>query len=155
MNYLWELTIRIPQLPCLMSMDKAVLLTVKLGNWFTSDYVNSFSFAICGFSIKCLPIELVPCSAGSQRTWWQTIHVMPRLPVSSIPQCNYNHHEGPCLYSFQAIVHFDPTFIAAHQALSIIDNERLHKSWIMTCSVLEDIPTCCNMFLNKVQLDVA
>jgi len=85
MIFLCKLTIVIPRLPCLFKMAKAVSLTVELVNSVTSDSVNSFNFAMWAFASKCFPIELVPCSDGWRRTWWQTIHMMPGLPVSSIP----------------------------------------------------------------------
>jgi len=87
MVFLCKLTIVIPWLPCLCRMAKAVSSTVELVNSVNSDYVNSFNFAMWAFASKCFPIELVPCSDGWRRTWWQTIHMMPGLPVISIPQC--------------------------------------------------------------------
>jgi len=87
MTWLSEITIVIPPLPCLLSMAKAVSSTVELVNSVTSDSVNSFNFAMWAFASKCFPIELVPCSDGWRRTWWQTIHIMPGLPFSAIPQC--------------------------------------------------------------------
>jgi len=87
LNFLCKLTIVILRLPSLFKMAKAVSSTVVLVNSVTSDSVNSFNFAMWAFASKCFPIELVPCSDGWRRTWWQTIHMMPGLPVSSIPQC--------------------------------------------------------------------
>jgi len=87
MVFLCKLTIVIPRLSCLFRMAKAVSSTVELVNSVTSDSVNSFNFALWAFASKCFPIELVPLSDGWRRTWWQTIHMMPGLPVSSIPQC--------------------------------------------------------------------
>jgi len=93
-NMIWlcELTIVIPRLPCLFSMAKTLSSTVELVNSVTADSANSFNFAMWAFTSKCYPIELVPCSDGWQRTWWQTIHMMPELSFSSIPQCKYNRH---------------------------------------------------------------
>ena len=85
--FLCKLMIVIPWLPCLFKMAKAVSLTVELVNSVTSASVNSFNVAMWAFASKCFPIALVPCSDRWQRTWWQTIHMMPGLPVSSIPQC--------------------------------------------------------------------
>ena len=45
------------------------------------------------------------------------IHMIQGLPVSSIPQCNWNRHEDAWLESFQAIGHFEPTSIEAHQSI--------------------------------------
>jgi len=87
MTRLSELTIEIPRLPCLLRMPKAVSSTFELVNSVTSDSVNSFNFAMWAFASKCFPIELVPCSDGWRRTWWQRIHMMPGLPFSAIPQC--------------------------------------------------------------------
>jgi len=70
-----ELPIRIPRLPCRFSMPNAVSATIELVNSVTSDTVNSSNFAICAFASKCLATELVPCSDGWRRTWWQTIHM--------------------------------------------------------------------------------
>ena len=63
MNFLCELTIAIPRLPCLFTMAKVDLLTVKEVNSVTFDSVNSFNFAMLHFVSKCFPIQLVPCSA--------------------------------------------------------------------------------------------
>jgi len=87
MTWLYELTIEFPRLPCLLKMAKAVSSTVELVNSVTCDPVNSFNFAMWAFASKCFPIELVPCSDGWRRTWWQTIHMMPGLLFSVIPQC--------------------------------------------------------------------
>jgi len=85
--FLSTFTIVIPRLPYLFRMAKAVSSIVELANSVTSDSVNSFNFAIWAFASKCFPIELVQCSDGLRRIWWQRIHMMPGLPVSSIPQC--------------------------------------------------------------------
>jgi len=85
--FLCKITIVIPQLPCLFRMANTVSSTVELVNSVTSDSVNSFNFQMWAFASKCFPIDLVPCSDGWRRTWWQTIHMMPGLPVCSIPQC--------------------------------------------------------------------
>jgi hypothetical protein len=67
--------------------------------------------------------------------------MMPGLPVSSIPQCKYNRHEGACLEFFHAIGHFEPTFIEAHQASKMICIEMSLKSRIKTGPFLEEIIT--------------
>jgi hypothetical protein len=84
---LCKLTVVIPRLPCLFRMAKAVSSTVELVNYVTSVSVDSCKFAMSAFASKCFPIELVPCSNGWRESWWQTIHMMPGLPLSSIPQC--------------------------------------------------------------------
>ena len=84
--FLCELANVIPRLLCLFRIANAVSSTVELLNSMTSDSVYWFHFAMWAFASKCLPIELVPCSDGWRRTWWQTLHMMPGLPVSSIPQ---------------------------------------------------------------------
>jgi len=85
-NFLCTVTIVIPRLPCLFSMAKAVSLTVELVNWLNSDSVNLFNFAMCAFASRCFLIEVVPCSDGWWKPWWQMIHMMQGLPVASIPQ---------------------------------------------------------------------
>jgi len=85
MIYLCKLTIVIPRLPCLFRMAKAVSSTVELVNSVTSDSVNSFNFVMWLFASKCFPNEVVSCSDGWRRTWWQMIHMMPGLPGSLIP----------------------------------------------------------------------
>jgi len=87
MTWLSVLTMEIPRLPCLLRMAKAVSSTVELVNSVTSYPVNSFNFAMWAFASKCFPIEPLPCSDGWRRTWWHTIHMMPGLPFSAIPQC--------------------------------------------------------------------
>jgi len=106
MNFLCYLTIEIPQLPCLLRMAKTVSSTFKLVHSVNSDSANWFNFAIEAFASKCLPIVLVPCSDGCQRTWWQTIHIMPHLLLSSIPQFKLNRNEGACLELFRTIGRF-------------------------------------------------
>jgi len=63
-NFIWDLTIVIPQLPCLFSIAKAVSSTVDIVNSDTSDSVNLSNFAMCAFASMCYPIELVPWSDG-------------------------------------------------------------------------------------------
>jgi len=101
-------------LPYLFTIAKAVSSTVELVNSVTSDSVNSFNFVMWAFASKCYHIELVPCSDGERRTRWQTIHMIPELPVSSIPQCKLNRHEAACQELFQAIGCLEHTFIGAH-----------------------------------------
>jgi len=135
-NVIWlcEHTIVIPHLACLFSMAKAVSATVKLVNSVTFDSVKLYDFAMWAFASKCFPIELVQCSDGWRWTWWQTIHMLPELPVSSVPQCKLNRHEGACLESSQAISRFEPTFIEAHRASKMICKVRSLKSRIKTRS---------------------
>jgi len=136
-------------------MAKAVPSTVELVNSVTSDFVNSFNFAMGAFASKCFPIELVPLSDTWRRTRWQTIHMMPGLPVSSLPQCKLNPHQGACLELFQAIGHFQGSFIEAHQASKIICNVRSPTSLIKKHSFLEGIITSSNDVFKDVESDMA
>jgi len=77
------------------------------------------------------------------------------LPVSSIPQCKYIRHGDTCLDSFQAIGHFERTFIEAHQALKMIPKVRLCKSEIKIHSFLEEIKTSSNEVFKHFESDVA
>jgi hypothetical protein len=113
-----------------------------------------FNFAMCTFASKCLPIELVPCSDECRRTWWQTIHMMPGLPVSSIPQCKKNHHKGTCRESSHAIGCFESTFIESHQASKMICKVRSLESWIKTRSLFDDILTCSNEVFKDLVSDI-
>ena len=153
--FLCKLTIVIPRLPCLFRLAKAVSATVKLVNSVTSDSVNSFNFAMWAVASKCFPVELVPWSDGWRRTWWQTIHMMPGLPVPSIPQCQLNRHEGACLELFQAIGRFEPTSIEAHQALETICKVRSLKSQIKTRSFLDKIITSSKVMFKDFESDMA
>jgi len=81
--------------------------------------------------------------------------MMRGLPVSSIPQCKYNHHEGACLQSFQAIGPLQPTFIEAQQASNMIYNVRLLNSRTKTRSLFEDIITSSNMVFKDFESDIA
>jgi len=155
MIFLCEHTIVIPRLRCLFTMAKAVSSSVKLLNSVTSDSVNSFNFAMWAFASMCFPIELVPCSDGWQRTCWQTIHMMPGMPVSSIPQCKYNCHEGTCQELFQALGRFEPTFSEAHQASKMICKVKSLKSRINTCSILEEITTSSNAVFKDFESGMA
>jgi len=67
--------------------------------------------------------------------------MMPRLPLSAIPQCKLNHHKGACLDSFQAIGRFEPIFIEANHASKMICKVRSLKSRIKTRSFFEEIIT--------------
>jgi hypothetical protein len=80
--------------------------------------------------------------------------MMPGLPVTSIPQCKYNRHEGACLELFQAIGHFEPTFIEAYQASKTICKVRSLKSRIKTRSFLEDIITSNNEVFRDFVSDI-
>jgi hypothetical protein len=81
--------------------------------------------------------------------------MMPGLPVSSIRQWKSNRHEGACLEFFQGIGLFEPTFIAAHQALKMISKVRLLKSRIKKCSFLEAIITSRNELFEDCVSDLA
>jgi len=50
MNFLCELTIVIPQLPCLFRMEKADSLTVEIVNSVTSHCGHSFNYAMGVFA---------------------------------------------------------------------------------------------------------
>jgi len=155
MIFLCELTIVIPRLPCLFRMAKAVASTVELVNSVTSDFVNSFNFAMWASASKCFPIELVPCPDGWRRIWWHTIHMMPGLLVSSIPQCNYDRHKSGCRELFQAIGRIDLTFIEDHQVSKMICKIRSLKSRIKTGSFLEEIITLNNEVFQDYKSDMA
>jgi len=154
LNFLCKLTIMIPRRPCLIKMAKAVSSTVVLVNSVMSDSVNSFNFVMWAFASKCFPIELVPCSDRWRRTCSQTIHMMPGLPVSSIPQCKKNRHDGACLELFQAIGRFDPAFIEAHQVSKMICNVRSLRSRMKTRSCLEEIITSSQEVFKDLESDM-
>jgi len=130
MNFLCECTIIIPRIPCLIKMANAVSWTVQLVNSVTFDSVNSSHFAMWAFASKCFPIEVVSCFDGWWRTWLQTMHMIPELPVSSIVQCKLNRHEDTCVESFQEIYHFEHRFSEANQASKMICKVRSLKSRI-------------------------
>jgi len=155
MIFLCELTIVIPRLPCLFRMAKAVASTVELVNSVSSDFVNSFNFAMWASASKCFLIELVPCPDGWRRIWWHTIHMMPGLLVSSIPQCNYDRHKSGCRELFQAIGRIDLTFIEDHQVSKMICKIRSLKSRIKTGSFLEEIITLNNEVFQDYKSDMA
>jgi len=144
MNFFCRLTMVIPRLPYIFNMAKAVSSKVVLVNSETSDSDNCFHFAMCAFASNYFPMELVPCSDGWRRTWSQTIHMIPWLLVSSIPQWKLKRHEGACQDLFQATGCFEPTFIEAHQVSIVIGKVRLLKSRIKTHSFLEDLRTSSN-----------
>jgi len=153
--FLCELTIVIPRLPCLSRIAKAVSSSVERVISATSDSVNSFNLAMWAFASKCFTIELVPCFDGWRRAWWQTMHMMPGLLVSSIPQCKLNHHQGACLQLFQAIGPFESTFIEAHQASKMICRVWSLKSWIKTRSFLKEIITSIHDVFNDFESNMA
>jgi len=155
MIFLWELTIVICRLPCHFWMAKAVSSNVELVNSVTSDSVYSFNSALWAFASNCFPIELFPCSDEWRRTWWQTTHMMPGLPVSSILKCKSNHYDGACLEWFQQRSHFEPTYIEALQSSKIICKVRSFKLWIMTCFFWEDIITSRNLVFKDYESDLA
>jgi len=155
MNFLCELTIRIPQLPYLFKMAQAVSTTVELVNSVTANCVILFTFAMCTFPRKYFPMELVLCSHRWQTTGWQTIYIIPRLPVSSIPPCELNRHQGTCLEQFQVIEYFERTFIEADQAWKIIWTVSSLQSWIKTRSVFEDIIIPSNKEFQAFESDIA
>jgi len=61
------------------------------------------------------------------------------LPVSAIPQCKSNRQEDTYLQLFQAIEHFERTFIEVQQASHMIFEVMLFKSQTKTRSLFEDI----------------
>ena len=70
--------------------------------------------------------------------------MMPGLPVSSIPQCKLNCHEGTCRELFQAIGRFESTSIEARQASKMVCKVRSLNSRMKTRSFLEEIITSSN-----------
>jgi hypothetical protein len=155
MIFVCELTIVIPWLQRLLRMVKAVSSTVELLNSVTSDSVNGLYFAMWAFGSKPFPIELVSCSDGWQRTWWHTIHMMPGLLVSSVAQCNWNHHEVASLELFLAIGRFKVTFIDAHHASKMIWKVMSLNLRIKTRSLLVEIMTSSNEVLKVFESDLA
>jgi hypothetical protein len=135
-------------------MAKAVSLTIDLVDSDTSDYVNLFNFGMCAFTCKCFPIKLVPRSDGRQRTWWQMIPKLLGLPVSSIPQCKWNHLNRRCRVLFEAIETFEWTFIEVHQASNIIRRVRSFKSQIQSYLLLDDIITSSNEVFTDFESDI-
>jgi len=144
LNVLCKLTIGIPRLPCLLHVAKVVSSTVALVNCVTFDTVNFFNFAMCAIPSRCLRIELVSCSDGCGRTWSQTVHMIPGLPVSSMLQCKLKSHASKCLELFRAIGCFEHRFIQAHQVVKMICNVSSLISQITTHSFLVDIIISCN-----------
>jgi len=155
MDILCELTVVIPRLLYLFRLANTVSSTVELLNPVTSHSVDSFNIVMWAFAGRCFPNEQVPCCDGWQRTWWQMIHMIPWLPVSSILQCKKNRHEDVCLEFFLAIGHFAPTSIDGHQALKMICKVRSLKSRIKTHSLLEEIITFSIKLCKDIESDMA
>jgi len=155
MNFLCEYTIVIPWLRCLFSMAKAVLSAFKQVNSVPSDSGNSFNFVIWTFARKCIPIELSSCSDEWQRTWCQTIHMMPGLPMASLRQWKENCNEGVVLQYFHRQRHFEPTFIETHQARRMNCKVRSHKSRIQRGSWPENIISSCNEDITVFESNIA
>jgi len=151
MNCLHVLTIVIPWLRSLFIMANAVSSTIVLVNSETSDSVNLFIFAMCAFDSKCFPIEPVLCSGGWWSTWWWTINMKPGLPVSSIPQCKYNRHNGACLELCQAIGLFESSFIDPHQTSWMISKLRSLKLRMKTWWSLKEIVISINEVLKDLE----
>jgi hypothetical protein len=103
------------------------------------------------FANKCFPIEPVPWPHGCGITWWQIIHIIPGLPVSSILQCTLHCHEYACLELFQVVGPYEPTVIEAHQAWKMICDVRSHKLVIKPTSFLEEFINCSNEIFNNCE----
>jgi len=69
---------------------------------------------------------------------------MSGLPVSSIPQCHENRHDGAWLEVLQVTGRLEPSSIEAHQAVKMICNVRSLKLRIKSRSFLEEILTSSN-----------
>jgi len=82
------------------------------------------------------------------------IHMMPRLAVSSIQQCEDNRHEGACWALFQALGRFESTYIQAHQASNMICKVRSLKSRIKKGLFLKEIITSSNEVFKDVESDM-
>ena len=154
-DFLCERTIVIPRLPCLFSMAKADYLTVEPVKSVTSDCVNWSHCAMSAFAGKGFPIELVPCSGEWWTTWWQMIHMMSGLPVSSIAQCKNKCHDGACLELYQPIECFEPTFIESNIVSNMICKVSLRRSRTMTRAFLEDIIPLSNNVFKDVESNCA
>jgi hypothetical protein len=156
MIFFLEVTIVMCPLPCLFRMAKAVSFTIELVNSVTSYYVNSINFETWAFASFCFLNRLVPCSDGWRGTWWQMIHIFPRLPVSSNPRCKFNPHEDTCLELFRAIGLFHPTFIEPNQPLTMMCNVRAPKSQMtLTHSSLNEIITSSNKVFKDFESEMA
>ena len=81
--------------------------------------------------------------------------MIPGLPVSSIPQCKWNRHEGPWVELFQAIGRFESTFIEAHPASKTISKVRSLTSRIKTRSFLEEIIPSSSEVLKHCESGIA
>jgi hypothetical protein len=155
MNFHCEHTIVFPWLCCLFNMAKAAPPNFELRNSVTCDTVNLYNFGLCAFAHQCFTTEPFSYFDECWRTWWQTMHLMPGMLASSIPQCKLKHHYGACAELFKAIGHFEPTFIEANHASNIICIVRSPKSWIIICLFCKVIETCIHKELKDIQSDMA
>jgi hypothetical protein len=145
-NFICELTIVIPQLPCLFHMVNSVASAFELVGFVASDSVNLFNSAMGASARKCFPIELVSRSNGQQRTLQQTIHLIPLLLVWPILQCRLNCNKEAYQDLYELIRHFKSTFDEAHQVSNMIGKVLSLKLWIKMHSFLEDIITSRKVF---------
>jgi len=83
------------------------------------------------------------------------ILMMPGLPVSPIPQCEWKRHQSTCLELFLAIGRFELTLIEAHQASKTICKLRSLKSRMKTRSFLEGIKTSSDDVSKDIDSDMA
>jgi hypothetical protein len=70
--------------------------------------------------------------------------MIPGLPVSSIPQGKWNHHQDVCLEWFQGIECFQAAVIEAQPASKMLRKVKLPKSRINRHSFVEVIVTSSN-----------
>ena len=81
--------------------------------------------------------------------------MMSGLPVSSIPQCHENRHDGAWLEVLQVTGRLEPSSIEAHQAVKMICNVRSLKLRIKSRSFLEEILTSSNEVFKDFESDMA
>jgi len=138
-NFLYQPSILIPQLPYYFTMAKAVSSTVELVHSLKSDSFTSFILGMWVFNSTCFLIKLVSCINGQRRTWNLTIYQIPDLPVCLIPQYNWNCHQHACCDWIQAIGHWKATFIESYQAPQIMGEVISLEYRVETISFLEGI----------------
>jgi hypothetical protein len=80
--------------------------------------------------------------------------MIPRLPLSSISQCKLTHHDDRCIEIFQALAHFEPTYIESQQTSKTICKVRSLKSRIKTVSFLAEIITSSSEIFKNVESDI-
>jgi hypothetical protein len=154
MNCLCELTIVIHQLLGHFNMAKVVSLIVELLHSVTFKWIHLINFLICTVTSNFFPTKQIPRYGRWQMTWWQAIHMIPKMPVVSLPQRQLERQARAGMELHHPMDNCEPTIVNTHQTSKVIGTVREYKSWYETPSLFDDIITSSNEIFKHFESNI-